>query len=302
MKAPKSSPRVKASKMERANYKWIYLFLLPTVLIFLMFYFVPIIQVFLTSFTKWDGFNAPEFNGLTNYINMFTNSGFTYALKNLFYWCLVGMFLHVGFGVLTAFVLYQKPRGWKFTRMVFMIPNVISAAAWAMIYRFFFSDDMGILNSFIRLIDPNFHVQWFYTSPWAFWAVTFTWLFYAVIVTLLVLGDLMNIPQELNEAAKIDGASGWQLVRHIQLPLCRSAIGTSVICTLTSRISMYEQISLTTQGGPGDYTMSLSILLVKGITDYRYGYANAIGVLMFVIGLIILGIVNKAFRMDVSDY
>ena len=80
--------------------------------------------------------------------------------------------------------------------------------------------------------------------------VTFTWLFYAVIVTLLVLGDLMNIPQELNEAAKIDGASGWQLVRHIQLPLCRSAIGTSVICTLTSRISMYEQISLTTQGGP----------------------------------------------------
>ena len=106
MKAPKSSPRVKASKMERANYKWIYLFLLPTVLIFLMFYFVPIIQVFLTSFTKWDGFNAPEFNGLTNYINMFTNSGFTYALKNLFYWCLAGMFLHVGFGVLTAFVLY----------------------------------------------------------------------------------------------------------------------------------------------------------------------------------------------------
>ena len=179
---------------------------------------------------------------------------------------------------------------------------MISAAAWAMIYRFFFSDDMGILNSFIRLIDPNFHVQWFYTSPWAFWAVTFTWLFYAVIVTLLVLGDLMNIPQELNEAAKIDGASGWQLVRHIQLPLCRSAIGTSVICTLTSRISMYEQISLTTQGGPGDDTMSLSILLVKGITDYRYGYANAIGVLMFVIGLIILGIVNKAFRMDVSDY
>lgn len=304
MKAARGArtPRVKASKQERANYKWIYLFLLPTVIIFLMFYFVPILQVFLTSFTKWDGFSTPVFTGLTNYMNLFQNSAFLVSLENLLYWCLVGMFLHVGFGVLTAFVLYQKPRGWKLTRAVFMIPNVISTAAWAMIYRFFFNDDMGILNSFIRLINPNFHVQWFYKSPWAFWAVTFTWLFYAVIVTLLVLGDLMNIPQEINEAAKIDGASGWQLVRYIQLPLCRAAIGTSVICTLTSRISMYEGISLTTQGGPGDDTMSLSILLVKGITDYRYGYANAIGVLMFVIGLIILGVVNKAFRMDNSDY
>ena len=294
--------RAKASKLERKNYKWIYLFLLPTVIIFLMFYFVPIIQVFLTSFTQWDGFTTPKFNGLTNYLNMFKTSGFIYALRNLLYWCIVGMFLHVGFGVLTAFVLFQKPRGWKLTRAVFMIPNVISAAAWAMIYRFFFNDEMGILNSLIRLVNPNFHVRWFYQSPWAFWAVTITWLFYAVIVTLLVLGDLMNIPAELNEAARIDGATGWQLIRHIQLPLCRGSIGTSVIATLTARISMYEQISLTTQGGPGDDTMSLSILLVKGVTDYRYGYANAVGVLMFVIGLIILGVVNKAFRMNDSDY
>lgn len=81
----------------------------------------------------------------------------------------------------------------------------------------------------------------------------------------------MNIPQELNEAALIDGATGWQLIRHIQLPLCRASIGTSVIASLTSRIAMYEQIALTTSGGPGDDTMSLPIILVKGIMDYRYG-------------------------------
>ena len=122
-----------AGRIQRANYKWIYLFLLPTIVIFAMFYLMPIAQVFVTSFTKWDGFNAPKFNGLTNYINLFTNSSFLIALKNLLWWCVIALTLHVGFGTLVAFVLYQRPHGWKFTRTVFMIPNVISAAAWAMI-------------------------------------------------------------------------------------------------------------------------------------------------------------------------
>lgn len=256
----------------------------------------------ITSFTKWDGFNAPVFHGLTNYINMVNSSGFMIALKNLIWWCVIALVLHVGFGTLVAFVLFQKKPGWKITRAVFMIPNVISAAAWAMIYRFFFSNDFGILNSLIRVFNPDFSVQWFYKSPWAFWAVTFTWLFYAVIVSLVVLGDLQNIPEEVNEAARIDGATGWQLIRYIQLPLCRGAIGTSVIASLTSRVSMYEQIALTTSGGPGYDTMSLPILLVNAVTDYRYGYANAVGVVMFALGLIILAVVNKMFRMNESDY
>ncbi len=294
--------RKKPGWQERKNYKWIYLFLLPTVIIFLMFYMVPIIQVFVTSFTSWDGFNSPKFNGLNNYINLFKGDAFLISLKNLLAWGLIAMTLHVGFGTLVAFILYNKPVGWRFTRAVFMVPNVISAAAWAMIYRFIFNNDFGVLNRIIRFFNPDFNVAWFYSSPWAFWSITLTWLFYAVIVTLVVLGDLMNIPQEWIEAAKIDGAEGWKLVRYIQLPLCRNAIGTSIICSLTARITMYEQISLTTAGGPGDDTMSLSILLVNNLMDYRYGRANAIGVIMFIIGLLVLAVINKAFRMNESDY
>ena len=98
---------------------------------FLMFYFVPILTMFFTSFTKWDGFNAPVFNGLDNYTRLFSNPAFVIAVRTLIAWSLIGIFLHVGFGVLVALILYHKPRGWKFTRAVFMIPNVISAAAWA---------------------------------------------------------------------------------------------------------------------------------------------------------------------------
>lgn len=89
-----------------------------------------------------------------------------------------------------------------------MVPNVISAAAWAMIYKFIFNDDMGILNNIIRKFNPDFHVQWFFSSPYAFWAVTITWLFYAVIVTLIVLNDLMAVPEELTEAAQSRWSNG----------------------------------------------------------------------------------------------
>lgn len=294
--------KIEISKLERKNYKWIYLFLLPSILVFLMFYLQPILTVFFTSFTKWDGFNAPSFIGLKNYTDLFQNEAFLISLKNIVLWSLIAATLHVGFGVLVAFVLYHRPKGWKVTRAVFMVPNVISAAAWAMIYKFIFNDSMGILNTLIRKFDPDFHVQWFYNSPYAFWAVTLTWLFYAVIVTLIVLNDLMSIPQELTEAARIDGASGWQVTRHIHLPLCRNAIGTGIICSMTSRVAMYEQIALTTAGGPGDDTMNLPIILVKSIQDMKYGYANANGVIMFLLGLVILAVINKLFKMNESVY
>lgn len=298
MKADKK----KSTVLERRNYKWCYLFLLPSLLIFLVFYLSPILTVIVTSLTKWDGFNKPVFIGLKNYVDLFKSETFRISLRNLLAWSVIAATLHVGFGVLVAFILFAKPVGWKFTRAVFMVPNVISAAAWAMIYKFIFNDDMGMLNNLIRKISPDFHVQWFYQSPYAFWAVTCTWIFYAVIVTLVVLNDLMAVPGEVLEAAKVDGASPWQLTRHVMLPLCRNAIGTGVICSVTSRIAMYEQIRLTTAGGPGDDTMNIPLILVNSISDMKYGYANANGMVMFVLGLIILAIVNKAFRMNESVY
>lgn len=288
--------------LKRRYFPSIYLFLLPTVVIFVMFYLSPIITVFTTAFTKWDGFNSPTFVGLRNFTRLFERESFQYSLRNLLAWALISMTLHVAFGTLVAFLLYDRFKGWKFVRAVFMIPNVISMAAWAMIYKFIFNNDYGVLNNLIRKIIPSFQVNWFYESPAAFWAVTFTWLFYAVVVTLIVLSDLMAIPSELHEAAKIDGASGWQVTWRINLPLCRNALGTAVICSGTARISMYEAISLTTRGGPGNDTMNLPVLLVNNITDMNYGMANAVASIMFVVGIVLLLVIRAVFRMNDPVY
>ncbi|MDR3248142.1 MAG: sugar ABC transporter permease [Treponema sp.] len=286
------------SKLERRNLPWIYAFLLPTLIMFLMFYLWPIITVVYTSFTKWNGMTSPSWVGLANYKRIAGLSGFTIALKNLGLWSLLAAVVHTAFGVMVALAFFKTPPGWKFVRTVFMIPNVISGAAWALIYRFMFNNDFGILNNIIRVFNPSFSVSWFFESPAAFWAITFTWLFYAVVITLVVLADLMAISSDIHEAALIDGATGWQITWRIDLPLCRFSIGTSVIMGVTSRIGMYEAIALTSRGGPGNDTMSLSVLLVNNISDYNYGVANAIAMVMLVLGVVIMGLCNRAFRMN----
>jgi raffinose/stachyose/melibiose transport system permease protein len=264
---------------------------------FLAFYLWPIATVIYTSFTRWNGMTSPEWIGFVNYERMFKMKSFLISLQNLGLWSLIAATLHTLFGVLVALAFFKAPPGWKFVRTVFMIPNVISGAAWAMIYRFLFNNEFGFLNNLVRVFHADFNVNWFFESPAAFWAITFTWVFYAVVITLVVLADLMAIPDEIHEAATIDGASGFQVMTRIDLPLCRFSIGTSVIMGVTSRISMYEAIALTSRGGPGDDTMSLSLILVKNISDFNYGMANAAGMVMLVLGALIMLVCNRLFRM-----
>ena len=286
----------KYTRLEKRNWPWIYLFLLPTLAVFCMFYIVPILTVIITTFTRWDGFNPPTFSGFTNLQRLFNSDTFLISLRNLFAWVLIAAVIHVGYGVMIALMLHRRPAGWKFVRAVYMVPNVISVAAWAVIYNFVFNDEFGLLNGIIRLVFPNFHVIWFFESPAAFWAITFTWVFYAVIVMLIVNGNLLAIPEELYEAAYIDGASNWQVTRLIKLPLCRNAISTSVIVSITARIGMYEAIRLTSRGGPGDDTSNLPLILVRSIRDMNYGYANAVALTMMVIGILLMLTVTWIFK------
>lgn len=100
----------KVNSLERRSYKWIFLFLLPSIIIFIMFYLSPIVTMFTTSFCKWDGFNAPEYIGLRNYMNMFSDSTLI-SLKNLLLWSVIAGTLHVGIGVLVAIILFLNHTG-----------------------------------------------------------------------------------------------------------------------------------------------------------------------------------------------
>jgi raffinose/stachyose/melibiose transport system permease protein len=280
-------------------------FLLPCILLFALIYLIPMGIVFVTSFFEWKSGGVFHFVGLHNYIEAFVNDTRMHqALKNTGIWALLQSTVHVGIGTITALILSRKIKGWKIFRTIFMIPNVISAAALGVIFLNVFNPKYGLLNSMISTFAGNeFSKNWYFDQNSAFLTVTWSWLLYAGLVMILVLAGVMSVPDEVMEAAKIDGASGLQIDFKIRLPLVRTILGTCVIISATSMLREFELIYLTTNGGPGDTTLNLPLYLYKtSLTDNNYGYANMMGVLLIILGIFAVFAINKLFRMSESDY
>ena len=280
-------------------------FLLPCILLFSLIYLIPMGIVFVTSFFEWKSGGVFHFVGLHNYIDAFVNDTRMHqALKNTGIWALLQSIIHVGIGTVTALILSRKIKGWKILRTIFMIPNVISAAALGVIFLNVFNPKYGLINSIISTLTGNeFSKNWYFDQNSAFLTVTWSWLLYAGLVMILVLAGIVSVPDEVMEAARIDGASGSQIDFKIRLPLVRTILGTCVIIAATSMLREFELIYLTTNGGPGDTTLNLPLYLYKtSLTDNNYGYANMMGVLLIILGIFAVFSINKLFRMNESDY
>jgi len=280
-------------------------FLLPCLLLFALIYLIPLGMVFGSSFFEWKAGGVFNFVGLDNYINAFTNDPrMITALKNTVIWVLMQSTIHVGLGTIIAFMLARKMRGWKVLRTIYMFPNVVSAAALGVIFLNVFNPKYGLINSFISKITGNDFVKnWFFDQNSAFITVTWSWLLYTGMIIIIVLAALLAIPEDVLEAARIDGATEMQLNLQVKLPLIRTTLGTCVIVAATSMLREFELIYLTTQGGPGDLTINLPLYLYKtSMTDNNYGYANMMGVVLIVAGVITVYSINKLFRMNDSDY
>lgn len=280
-------------------------FLLPCLLLFGMIYLIPLIIVVVTSFFEWRAGGVFDFVGLQNYINAFTDDPrMIRALINTGIWVLLQSTVHVGIGTIIAFMLSKKLRGWKVLRTIYMIPNVISSAALAVIFLNVFNPSYGIINSIVSSITGTpFEKNWFFEQNSAFMTVTWSWLLYTGMIIIVVLAGILAIPEDIIEAAKIDGASEMQINIKVRLPMIRTVLGTGMILASTSMLREFELIYLTTNGGPGDTTLNLPLYLYKtSMTDNNYGYANMMGVILIVAGIVAVQSINKLFRMNESYY
>ncbi len=286
------------------NKGYIALFLIPTIILFLVVYAVSIAILFGTSFTEWATGTKPVFIGLDNYIKMFTDdSDFRQSLINTIIWIILQSTVHVCIGVLLAIILNMKEFYWKFARTVFMIPNIISGAAVGMLFLCILNPEFGAVNSIIRLLGvEDFSQNWFMDFRTSFFSVTMTWLPYAAIVTILVLAEIAAIPDGLFEAARIDGASEIKINLYIVLPLLRNIIGTCVILSGTSMLQKLDIIMMTTGGGPGNQTMNLPMYIYKtALMDNNFGYSNTIGTFLVAFGIVLVLIYRKIFRIGSSE-
>jgi len=284
---------------------WIAMFLLPTIILFLLIFTIPVVTVISTSFFKWKGFSGEmTFIGLSNYIEAFkSDSTFKKALLNTFIWILLQTTIHVSIGTVLALILAKKPFGWKLVRTSYMIPNIISASALGMILLNVFNPQYGIVNSIIRGVGfKDFSKNWFFDFSTAFSTVTISWLLFAGLITILILAEIKSIPKSVFESAMIDGATDIQTSIYITLPMIRNILGTCVIISATSMLKEFELIYLTTKGGPADLTINLPLYLYKtALIENNFGYANTIGTILIILGIICILLISKFFKMGQSD-
>lgn len=284
---------------------WIPIFLAPAVILFLLIYAVPLVMVFATSLCEYKlTSKSITFIGLQNYINLFQDPAFHTAFTNTIIWILIHCILHVAMGCLIALLLYKKPRGWKFIRTAYMVPNIISNAAMGMIFVNIFNPQFGVVNSILKLIGlEELTHNWLMDTTTAFPSVTMVWFLFAGYTTTLILAQALSVDESVLEAARVDGATNFQIDIFIMLPLLKKIIGTTMVMAATYMLQMFDLIYITTNGGPGKTTTNLPLLLYSVFkSENNYGYANTIGVMIIVLGAIVMVTINKALKVNEEDY
>ena len=278
---------------------WIFLFTIPCMILFALVYAAPIITVFYTSLCDYTAFNSPAFQGIKNFITIFSDSDFICSIRNTLLWVVLQSTIHVGVGLAMALVLRRKPKGWKFARTAYMIPNIIPTAATGVMFTLLLNPMFGIVKPIMDFLGIDYAMvpNLFGNSRYAFWTVTATWIFYSGFNTIIFLAEMGAVSKEIFEAAAIDGATPWQADRYITLPLMRNVCGTCVTLASVAMVSQFDIIYMTTKGGPGTSTLNLPIYLYKAATlENNYGKANAVGVVQIIIGITLVILIKGLFR------
>ena len=198
-----------------------------------------------------------------------------------------------------AIILRRKPKGWKFVRVAYVIPNIIPTAATAVMFSLLLNPSFGVIKIIYEKfgLDTSQVLNLFGNSKYAFITVTATWVFYSGFNMLIFMGEMGAISPDIYEAAMIDGATPTQADRYITIPLMKNAFGTCVILASVAMVSQFDIIYMTTKGGPGNATLNLPTYLYKIITlENNYGKANAVGVIQIALGLVLVILIQKLFN------
>lgn len=276
----------------------IFSLVLPGLLVFLFAILAPICLSVYYGFTDYTGMGSMNFIGLSNYKELVKDKAFWMSMRN-------SLLLAIGFiciqhpiAIVVAAVLDKlggKAEG--IFRCIYFIPNVISVAVIAYLWKFIYNPDFGLLNNVIRAFGGKGDINWFSTEN-AIWSVLIVLIWHGFGWGMLIYyTGIKNIDPVLYEAAAIDGASQKTIFLRITLPLMKPVIQVNVTMAVISALKQMETVYLLTNGGPNNQTQfAANYLYQQAFKAYRYGYGNAIGVVFIVICLLATVFMNWIFR------
>lgn len=290
-------------KSNYKNFRFAILAVVPVLVFYFAFYLIPMGMTIITSFFDWSQIKMGGFAGFDNYEKLFHDSVFWTSVKNILIWIAIAVFIHIPMSLLVALLLSAKMKGWKVFRTLYFIPQIISSVAWAAIFMSVYNPSYGLLNGILEAVGlEKVGRNWLFDPKTAWPAVICTWLFFIGMYSMIMLAELISIPDEILEAARIDGANRFQIARFIKVPLARLVIGTCMIMTVAGGIKCFDSLYIMTNGAPNYKTETLSLYLYQQYSYANFGYANTIGVFLLVLGIVIVSLVMKVLKTNEKIY
>jgi multiple sugar transport system permease protein len=274
----------------------VYLFLLPSLTIFLLYRIIPIGWNFLLSFQEWKVIGANEWVGLEQYADMFTNAVFWQSFRNTLVYFFLGSPLAIAMAIVIATLVNNPMRGRNFYRVVVFLPYPITPVAIAIIWQWLYNKDVGLINFVLReigLVEAGIPFLQSFQLALPSVIVTSIWQVLGYFV-ILILAGLQTIPTDLYESAELDGASPLARFFKITIPLIRPTLFLCFIVGIINSFTVFDMVWVMTRGGPGHATEILITNIYKNaFTFNKIGFAAAMTVFMFVFLLIVTWYSNR---------
>jgi hypothetical protein len=269
-----------------------YLFIAPLVILSGFFIYYCIGFTIATSFTDWDGISKEmDFIGLKNYIKLLVpNSIFWIALKNNIIFMVVTVFIQAALGLLLAVILKERLRGSSLFKAVFFMPIAMAPVIIAAIFRIIMDTNVGAINEALRFLHLGFLSQSWLGNPrialYSICAINiFEWMGFSMII---YYAGLMSIPDDIYEAAKIDGCGFWNTLFRITIPNLSGTTNTLILLGIVGSLKTFDIVIQTTGGGPSRSTEFLNTYLYKtGVQQFNGGLSASIGVMILIISVVL---------------
>lgn len=299
---------MKKSRMSRAAKREMikgYLFVAPSFLGFIGLSLFPLIMTLVLSVSKWDlvsGFGGIEFIGLDNFTKLFRDSTFKVSFWNNVKFAIWSMPMLLIMGFLGAVMINSLSRGRTLFKIIYFLPYISSTIAIAAIWRVIFQPTYGPINSILRAVGMSDPPKWLVSPDWALFVITlmFVWQqlgYYILIYTTALTG----VPNDLYEAAKMDGANTFQILTRITIPMVSPTTFFLSVTGIIASFKVFDTIQVLTQGGPGNSSSVLVYYLYKvSFQQYKFGYGAAISVILFLVVFVITAIQWKGQKSWVN--
>ncbi|MFC5653543.1 carbohydrate ABC transporter permease [Paenibacillus solisilvae] len=278
-------------------------FIVPTLLLYALFFIYPVIVSFVYGFYQWDGVSAKVFIGFDNFMRLMQDEIFVKAFINNMYFMAFSLLVNIPLVFLIAIMISKIRRMRGFYKSAVFVPVVISTATVAILFGVLYDLDSGLLNQILRAAGLP-EQEWLSNPHLAMISILLAnaWQNIGFFI-VLCLAAILNIPKEVGEASQIDGVNAWNETWKITLPLVRPVLFVMLLLTVSGTLKVLDIVQIMTNGGPFQSTEVMSTYMLKvGFRSMELGYGSAIGVAMFVITIIMTGILQKVSKSEEVQY